>query len=386
MTVSAQDVFVKAEYPAVVNAGQQFTVMWTVNAGGGEFSAPTFNGFIKLMGPQTSYSSNTQIINGKVSNSTSYSYVYYLQANKEGKFVIPPAEFTLKNKTYASDSMHIEVIGTTAQKQNVPAGNNNTSDDSEVESSGNDFFVNLSVNRREVYLGEPVVATVKIYSRLNIAGINEVKDPAFDSFFRSDIDTPPLNSLRQENVNGTIYGSGVIQQFLLYPQVTGEITIDPVQISVLVQQKTRGASDPFFGDFFSSYQTVPKAAASRPVRIKVKPLPGAQPADFSGVVGRLDLKATLNKESVDVNDAINLKVVISGNGNLKIASAPVLKLPPDIEVYDPKITDDLKNGPNGTTGQKSFEYVMIPRHDGDFTSSAHLSIRTSILQPENMKN
>ncbi len=367
LSVSAQDVFVKAEYPAVVNAGQQFTIMWTVNAGGGDFSAPSFNGFYKLMGPQTSYSSNTQIINGKVSNSTSYSYVYYLQAVKEGKYVIPPAEFTLKNKTYASDSMHIEVIGSTSQKQNAPSGNNNTSNDSEVESAGNDFFVNLSVNRKEVYLGEPIVATVKIYSRLNIAGINEVKDPAFDSFLRSDIETPPLNSLRQENVNGTIYGSGVIQQFLLYPQVTGEITIDPVQISVLVQQKTRRESDPFFGDFFSSYQTVPKAAASRPVRIKVKPLPGVQPADFSGIVGKLDLKATLNKEAVDVNDAINLKVTISGNGNLKIASAPVLKLPPDIEVYDPKITDDLKNGPNGTTGQKSFEYVMIPRHDGDFT-------------------
>ena len=263
--------------------------------------------------------------------------------------------------------MRIEVISATSQKQNVTSGNNNNSNDPEVESAGNDFFVNLSVNRKEVYLGEPIVATVKIYSRLNIAGINEVKDPAFDSFLRSDIETPPLNSLRQENVNGTIYGSGVIQQFLLYPQVTGEITIDPVQISVLVQQKTRGESDPFFGDFFSSFQTVPKAAASRPVRIKVKPLPGVQPADFSGVVGKLDLKATLNKESVDVNDAINLKVTISGNGNLKIASAPVLKLPPDIEVYDPKITDDLKNGPNGTTGQKSFEYVIIPRHDGDFT-------------------
>ena len=103
------------------------------------------------------------------------------------------------------------------------------------------------------------------------------------------------------------------------------------------------------------------------MRIKVKPLPGIQPNDFSGVVGKLDLKATLNKESVNVNDAVNFKITISGNGNLKIASAPVFKLSPDIEVYDPKITDDLKNGLNGTTGQKSFEYLMIPRHYGDFT-------------------
>jgi hypothetical protein len=366
-SLSAQDVFVKAEYPAAVNAGEQFTVMWTVNAGGGEFTAPSFNGFYKLMGPQTSYSSSTQIINGKMSTQTSYSYVYYLQAVKEGKFVIAPAVFILKNKTYSSDSMHIEVAGTTAQKQNVTSGGTNGSNDTEVESSGRTLFVNLSVNRREVFLGEPVVAIVKIYSRVNIAGINEIKYPAFNSFLKSDIETPPLTSLRQENVNGTIYGSGVIQQFLLYPQVTGEINIDPVQISVLVQQKTRGEADPFFGDFFSSYQTVPKAAESQSVRIKVKPLPGVQPVDFSGVVGKLDLRATLNKESVNVNDAVNFKIIISGNGNLKIASAPVLKLSPDIEVYDPKITDDLKNRLNGTTGQKSFEYLLIPRHNGDYT-------------------
>jgi len=365
-SVSGQDVFIKTESPSVVNAGDQFTVMWTVNSGGGEFSAPAFNGFYKLMGPQTSYSSSTQIINGKMSNQTSYSYVYYLQAVKEGIFVIAPANFTLKNKTYSSDSLHIEVVGSTSQKQGAPQRNINSENDQEVQPAGKDLFINLSVNRREIFLGEPVVATVKIYSRVNIAGINEIKYPAFNSFLKSDIETPPLTSLRQENVNGTIYGSGIIQQFLLYPQVTGEISIDPVQISILAQQKTRGESDPFFGDFFSSYQTVPKAAASKSVKIKVKPLPGVQPANFSGVVGKLDLKATLNKESVNVNDAITFKIVISGNGNLKIASPPVLKLSPDVEVYDPKISDDLKNGLNGTTGQKSFEYLLIPRHNGDF--------------------
>jgi hypothetical protein len=364
---AGQDVYVKAEYPAVVNAGEQFTVMWTVNSGGGEFSAPSFSGFYKLMGPQTSYSSSTQIINGKMSNQTSYSYVYYLQAVKEGVYVLAPATFTLKNKTYASDSMHIEVLSSSAQKQNAASGSNASADGAEVESSGNDLFINLAVSRRDIYLGEPIFATVKIYSRVNIAGVNEINYPSFNSFLKSDIDTPPLTSLRQENVNGTIYGSGVVQQFLLYPQVTGEITIDPVKISVLVQQKTGTQSDPFFGDFFTSYQTVPKAVASRPVKIRVKPLPGVKPDDFSGVVGKLDLKATLDKETVNVNDAITLKIIITGNGNLKIASPPVLKLSPDIEVYDPKIADDLKNGPNGTNGQKSFEYLMIPRHYGDYT-------------------
>jgi hypothetical protein len=366
LSVAGQDVSVKAEYPSVVKVGQQFTVIWTVNAGGGEFSAPSFAGFYKLMGPQTSYSSSTQIINGKMSNQTSYSYVYYLQAVKEGKYVIYPAAFTLKNKTYSSDSMHIEVVGSSSQKQSASSGGNTTSNNSEVESSGSDIFVNLILNRKEIYLGEYVVATVKIYTKVNLSGINEIKFPSFNSFLKSDINTPPLTSLRQENINGTIYGTGVVQQFLLYPQITGEISIDPVQISVLVQQKA-GQSDPFFGDFFSTYQTVPRAVASQIVKVKVKALPGTQPVDFSGVVGNLDLKAALNKDSVNVNDPVNFKLTISGSGNLKIAATPVLKLPPDIEVYEPKISDDIKNGLNGTSGQKSFEYLLIPRHYGDFT-------------------
>jgi hypothetical protein len=366
LPVAGQDASLKVEYPAVVTAGQQFNLMWTVNAGGGEFSAPAFTGFYKLMGPQTSYSSSTQIINGKMSTSVSYSYVYYLQAVKEGKYVIAPATFTLRNRTYASDSLYIEVISNTTQKQNIQAGGNVAADESGVESSGNEIFVNLGLNRKELFLGEYIVATVKIYTRVNLSGINEIKFPPFNGFLKSDLVTPPLTSLKQENVKGTIYGTGVVQQFLLYPQLTGEINIDPVQISVLIQQKA-AQSDPFFGDFFTSYQTIPRAVVSQPVRVKVKPLPGVQPSDYSGIVGKIDLKAVLNKDSVNVNDAVNFNIIISGNGNLKIAATPIIKLSPDIEVYDPKITDDIKNGLNGTIGQKTFEYILIPRHYGDFT-------------------
>ncbi len=364
--INAQEVTVNVEYPQVVTAGQQFNVSWTVNAGGGEFTPPSFKSFYKLMGPQTSYSSSTQIINGKMSHQTSYTYVYYLQAGEEGKYTLAPAIFTLKNKTYASDSMHIEVVASSSQNQNAAPQTSTQSGSSGDVSTNGDIFVNLSLNRKEVYIGEYVVATVKLYTKVNLSGINEIKYPSFNGFLKTDITTPPLTSLRQENVNGTIYGTGVVQQFLLYPQVTGEINIDPVQISVLVQQKS-SQSDPFFGDFFTSYQTVPRAAVSKAMKINVKPLPGIQPSDFSGIVGRLSLDASLSKDSVDVNDAVNLKITISGSGNLKIAEAPSMKLSPDIEVYDPNISDDIKNGVDGTTGKKSFEYLLIPRHYGDFT-------------------
>jgi len=364
--VTGQDVSVKVEYPSVVTTGQQFRVMWTVNSGGGEFTAPSFSGFSRLMGPQTSYSSSTQIINGKMSQETSYSYAYYLQANSEGKYVIEPATFTLKHKTYSSDPMTIEVVGSSAQQQSSTAGTGNQGNDSNVELSGNDVFVNLSLDRKEIYLGEHVAATVKLYTKINISGINNIKYPSFEGFLRTDVATPPLTSLREERINGTTYGTGLIQQFLLYPQMTGEITIDPVELSVLIQQKS-GQSDPFFGDFFTTYQTVPRAVSSKPVRVIVKPLPGVKPDNFSGIVGNIDIKAEINQNTVTVNDAVNFKIIIKGNGNLKIASAPVLKLSPDIEVYDPKITDDINNSINGSSGQKTFEYLLIPRHYGDYT-------------------
>jgi len=354
-----------ADYPEVVQTGEQFMLSWTINSGGGDFSEPSFTGFYKLLGPQTSYSSSTQIINGKITRETTYSYVYYLQAMKEGRFVIPPAAVTIKNKTYYSDSLRIEVTGNGTGRQNAAAPGR-AGIDEQVEETGDDIFVNLSLDKRNVFIGEPVGVTVKIYTRVDITGINEIKYPGFEGFLKTDLETPPLTSLQRENINGTIYGTGIVQQFLLYPQFPGEINIDPVQISVLIRQKT-GQSDPFFGDFFSTYTTIPKAVLSKPVKIKVNSLPGDKPDDFSGIVGKITLNSSLNKDTVNVNDAVNLKMVITGSGNLKLANAPEMKLPADVEVYDPKVTDNLRNGINGTTGQKTFEYLLIPRHYGDFT-------------------
>jgi len=367
-TLSGQDLYVKADYPRVVTAGEQFTIMWTINSGGGEFSGPSFEGFYKLMGPQTSYSSNTQIINGKISQETSYSYVYYLQAMNPGKFVIPPATFRYKNKDYRSDSLYIEVIknGTSRQansNSNAPAGKEQTATE---PGTGSDIFIKLTLSRNEVYLGEHIIASVKLYTKVNLSGLNEVKFPSFNGFLKENLETPPLTSLQRENVNGEIYGTGLVQQFLLYPQISGEITIEPIEITALMQQKS-GQTDPFFGDFFASYQTIPKVIASLPVKIRVKPLPGNKPDDFSGIVGNIAMNTTINKDTINVNDALTYKIIIKGNGNLKLAATPVLKLSPDIEVYDPKVTDNITNNANGSAGQKTFEYLLIPRHYGDFT-------------------
>ena len=261
--------------------------------------------------------------------------------------------------------MYIEVLSESSAGQPAQGNVQDEQTDAGTQTSNSDLFIRLIVSRNEIFQGEHILATVKIYSRVDLSGLNEVKFPDFKGFLNEQLETPPLTSLQRENVNGVIYGTGIVQQFLLYPQITGDLTIDPVQISALIQQKSSNP-DPFFGDLFPQYRNIQKVLASKPLTVKVKPLPGMKPAGFSGIVGKIDLRASISKDTVNVNDAVNFKVIISGNGNLKLAGNPSFTLSPDVDVFEPKITDNIKNSAAGATGQKTFEYVIIPRHYGDF--------------------
>lgn len=362
----AQDVTLTIDAPPVVAVGEQFRVSWTANSRGGEFTAPEIEDFFILSGPQTSFSQSTQIINGKVTSTISNTYTYYLQANKEGKFTIPPARYTVKNKDYLSEPKEIEVIGAEQSERRQDDGESAQQPGSGQSVSASDLYVRLHVNKKEVYLGEHIVASLKIYSRVNISGIQEVKYPDFQSFLKEDLETPPLRSLERENVNGSIYGTGVLQRFLLYPQRTGTITIEPAGLTVLLQQQSR-SNDPFFGDFFSTFTTVPKMIATTPLEIRVKPLPDGAPESFDGAVGNFSVRSEISADTVSVNNALTYKIILQGQGNLKLTAAPGLLLAPDIEIYEPKVSSDLNTSASGTSGTRTFEYVLIPRYHGEFT-------------------
>ncbi|MCD4769632.1 MAG: BatD family protein [Bacteroidales bacterium] len=222
------------------------------------------------------------------------------------------------------------------------------------------------VNRKKVFLGEHIVATLKIYSRVNLSGIQEVRFPDFNSFLKEDLETPQLRTLERENVGGQIYNTGVLQRFLIYPQKTGILEIDAATLTVLIQQRVK-SRDPFFGDFFSSMNSVPKMIATSPVEIEVKALPAGKPESFSGTVGNISVMSQIDNDTIDVNDALTYKIRLNGEGNLKLALAPVLSMSPDIEVYDPKIISNFKTSSSGTNGTRLFEYLFIPRHHGLYT-------------------
>ena len=362
--LQAQDTQFTASAPKVVSVGEQFRLTYSLNKKADQFLQPDLTDFQVLMGPSTSYNQSTSIINGKLTRSVAYTYTYILQATKEGAFQIPSATAKVGKKSFQSKELTIEVVKGNQGGATQPATAQGSSGQSGIGSE--DLFARVLVDKREVFQGDHITATIKIYSKVNLSGFEDVKFPSFDGFLKEDIEIPPLRSLERENINGQVYGTGIISKVILYPQKSGELVIDPVEIECLIQQRTSQQSRGFFDDFFDSYQTLRKPIKSSEVKIRVKPLPAGAPAGFKGAVGNFKLSASIDKEEANVNEAVTLKIVVSGNGNLKLVSPPDVDYPLDFETYDPKSSSNLKTSLAGTSGSRTFEYLMIPRFAGDF--------------------
>ncbi|PIP55185.1 MAG: hypothetical protein COX07_01275 [Bacteroidetes bacterium CG23_combo_of_CG06-09_8_20_14_all_32_9] len=364
----AQNIQFTASSKNMVAAGEQFRVIFSLNAKTTSFKAPAMNDFEVLMGPSTSSSSNVQIINGQISQSVSYSYTYILQATKEGKFTINPAEAVVNGKTYKSNSLTIEVVkgnNTTNQQNNQTQNQNQTNNTGSI--SNDDIFVRVTLNKSNVYQGEQIVATIAIYTRMNLVGFEDMKFPSYKGFWSDDIENPTQINLKQEKYNGIVYNVGVLKKTLLTPQHAGNITIDPYELTCIVQQKVNRNRQSFFDNFFSgSYQNVRKKLVSPAITVHVKGLPANTPANFSGAVGNFKLEAKLDKNNPKTNEAISYTVKLSGTGNLKLADLPKINFPSDFEQYDPKTTNNINASANGTTGLKITNYLLIPRHPGEY--------------------
>ncbi len=371
----SQDLTLTVDLPASVVAGQRFSIVYTVNSTDGQFSPPRFDPSFSVQGPQRSTSRNVQWINGQMTSVSSTTLIYYVVAGVPGQYTLPAAQFESKKITVSSPVREITITGEGAapaagqqqgQGQGQGQGQSSTSS-SGAAVSGSEVSMRLLLNKHEVYVGQPVSATLKLYSRINLSGINDLKYPDLKGFLREDIETPPLRNLDNEVIDGVQYGTGVLQRFLLYPQIPGDIHIDPVVITAVVQQRAAVSDpffdDPFFGNIFSNVSTVPRQVATRPEVIKVKPLPAPRPADFHGAVGSFDLASSLSATEAEVNDAITLILTLKGSGNLNLAGEPVINFPQGIEKYDPGV----KIKSTGiATGSKSFEYLLIPRNTGTF--------------------
>ncbi|MCK9305737.1 MAG: BatD family protein, partial [Bacteroidales bacterium] len=356
---SAQHSF-KLDAPGVVALDESFRIVFTATGECSDFTPPNLGDFEVLAGPSTSRMSSTQIINGKKTESFQISYTYILQPKSTGKFTISSASVLIDGKRYSSSPAPIEVI----------KGDNASASDSRQASvpSADDIFMRMTVSKSRVVKGENLVVTLKIYTRIPIAGFENVKFPSFNGFWSQEIETPSNIEFVRESVNGKIYNAALLRRYMLLPQQTGTLTIEPSEMICQVQVRSQNSAPrSIFDDFFDNYQTIRKRVTAPAVNVTVNPLPAGAPASFSGGVGSFTMDTRLSRDTLDANEAVSLIVTINGSGNINLIEAPKIEFPPDFEVYDTKITDKSSKGGNGASGSKEFEYPLIPRGAGRFT-------------------
>jgi hypothetical protein len=372
----AQDLEFTAATKNNVQAGEQFRAVYTVNKQVDRFEGPDFEGFNVLSGPNQSTNQSYQFINGKVSQSYQITYTYYLQATKEGSFNIGPAKVFSEGKTYQSNSLKINVSQSTSSQSPAPQGNQRPSQSGQGNSGKNDIFIKASVDKSKPYQGEQVIVTYKIYTTVPISQINISKISSFPGFWSKSLlnDNDPLKQ-SNEVINGKEYVVAELRKIALFAQRSGEIIIEPMELQCVAQVKVENSRsrDPFFDSFFNdpffnrNFQNVELKVESNPLTIDVRPLPSeGKSLDFSGAVGSFTLSSEIDRAELKANEPINLKITITGKGNLELIDALPMSFPPDFETYDPKITNNFSRNLSGISGSRTFEYLIIPRNPGEF--------------------
>lgn len=366
--IIANDVKFTASAPSTVIADKPFQLVYTVNASAKDLSVGDLSNFEILAGPFKSQSSSYQIINGKTSSSVSLTFTYTLQGTKTGTFTIPPASIVVDGQKHTSNGLSVKVLP--ADDSSNASARNSTEEQTKstnTQSVSNDkIFVRTSVSKTSVYEQEPILVTYKLYMLVDVVGMNNMKLPDFNGFMKQEFDQNQNKQLSYENFNGKNYGTIVLYQTLLYPQRTGEIMIDKAQFDAVVRIQNQTRVRSIFDDFFESYSNVNKTVTAPGSKIFVKPLPGSKPTSFAGTVGKLSMTSSISTQNVKANEAITIKIVISGSGNMKMIKNPEIKFPDGFESYDPKVVNNFKTSTTGVSGSKIIEYMFIPRHSGEY--------------------
>ncbi len=362
--------------PAEVLAGQQFRLVYTVNAEAGNFIAPEIKGFTILAGPTQSSSSSIQIINNQVSRSFSYTFTYTLIAQQDGTFTIPPARVSAGGKQYSSNSVTVRVRPATSPPPGTAAPQDQQAPGT---ISSRDVFLRATVDKTDPYQGEQIIVTYRLYTRIPVSNYHIEQAPSTTGFWAEELSRDRTRLLQYTDVvDGQQYTVAELRKVALFPQRSGTLRIEPLEVEIVArvqqQQQRRRTGDPFFDSFFDDpffgrrTQNVQHTLRSNALNINVKPLPVQnRPAQFSGAVGDFKVSATVDKTEPAANDPINLKVVISGKGNIRLIDKLNFQFPPSFEVYDPKISTDVQATQAGVSGTRTLEYLIIPRSAGNFS-------------------
>ena len=380
----AQDVSFTAQAPQAVVVGERFRITYKVDSRDSkEFRAPDMKSLNVLAGPSTSTSSSTQIINGQISSSYTMTYTYVVVATQEGDVELDGATITAGGKQVTSNRLTIKVLPpdqTSQQQQGSRQGqgssqsaNQRTSGQTSTASSADELFMLATVDKTTVYEQEALLLTFKIY-KLPSVDLRTMsnKMPDLKNCHVQEVELPQQKEFNLEHYNGRNYQTMVWSQYVLFPQHSGELEIPATPFEGVVAQRVVNRSNDVFDVFFNSsrYVEVKKDLTTRSIKINVKPLPQGKSSAFYGGVGDFTISSSISSTDVTANDAVTVRVILSGTGNLKLVKTPEIKFPQDFDIYDPKVENKYTIKGGRQTGNKVYEYLVIPRNAGQYTIPA----------------
>ena len=334
-----------------LGVNERLRVDFTMNQDGDNFNPPDFKGFTVIGGPNQSISQS--FTNGKMSFQKKYSY--FLQPNGRGNFKIGQAEVEIEGQTYKTPFIDIEV---TAAVDTPTEGRN-----PEIIAADNIHLV-AEISNRNPYLNEGISVRYKLYfsPEITVRQWYPKDNPTYADFWSQDIDIKQLN-VKEDLYRGDPYQYVVIRETVLYPQKTGKLKIEPLSLTVPVNVPSDRR------DIFRRrlYETIERTVSSNNQTIDVKPLPSeGKPANFTGAVGSFNFKVTNTKDVLDATESLQIKLQVSGNGNLKLFQLPKLNLPSSLEVYEPEHQENVNTNLNGMYGNISDNYTVVPQLKGKY--------------------
>jgi hypothetical protein len=363
-----------------------------------QIEPPSLKNFSIVAGP--SQQSGMSIVNGIVKKYIALTYI--IRPKNTGVFLITPATAKADGAVYKSNAASIKVIaGATgnATQPHIPANPFTgmgffdepapraisrdfilKKGEDPLEKVNRNMFVILEVDRKTCYVGEPLVATYKLYTRLKSES-NMVKNPSFNGFSVIDLQQPDHTNYHIEKKDGKEYNVYIIRKAQLYPLLPGNLELGVTEIENNVQfikaeyiNQRPDFLDGTMPDFFDG--AIPPeglvrqklSLQNKPVSIQVKPLPETnKPADFKGAVGNFSIEAKLEKDNFTTDDGGRLAIIIGGEGNLQMMNAPDITWPAGVEGFDVKTTEDLLKGMVPVGGRKIFEFPFTVAAPGSYT-------------------
>ena len=349
--IQAQQLKVSADKnPAIV--GEQIVIQYKINTKGQNFKSPNFKGLKVLSGPNPSTQSSYSFVNGKSQNSSSTTYSYYVKAVKEGTYTISPASITVKGKKIQSKAYALKVVKGSEKNK------------AQQQALADNLFVKVEVSKRNIIIGEQILVSYKLFTRLDLHNTELSSLPALNGFWAKDLEAS--SRFKRDVIDGIAYNVATIKKSVLTAQKSGELVIDPMELKCSIRiQKKKNNRDPFANFFGGGHNLQEEFIRSKPITIKVAELSNP-PTNFKGAVGDMKIKSSVDNTSINANDAITYKLTITGRGNIELIEPLAIQFPEDFEVYDPKITDRIFEG-GRKRSVKTFEYLLIPRYKGNYS-------------------